>query len=70
MMPNLKPPVTTTELALAYRERILRTLPADTQVWNLNLSEPCFFHSLGFGFPKRIIKECLSDFRIIEWLSS
>ena len=27
-MPNLKPPVTTTELALAYRQRILDALPA------------------------------------------
>jgi dihydroorotase len=28
VMPNLKPPVTTTQLALAYRERILAALPA------------------------------------------
>lgn len=28
VMPNLRPPVTTTELALAYRERILQALPA------------------------------------------
>jgi dihydroorotase len=28
VMPNLKPPVTTTALAVAYRERILRALPA------------------------------------------
>jgi len=28
IMPNLKPPVTTTEQALAYRQRILATLPA------------------------------------------
>lgn len=28
VMPNLKPPVTTTALALAYRERILQALPA------------------------------------------
>jgi dihydroorotase len=28
IMPNLKPPVTTTELALAYRQRILEALPA------------------------------------------
>jgi len=28
VMPNLKPPVTTTDLALAYRERILAALPA------------------------------------------
>jgi dihydroorotase len=28
VMPNLKPPVTTTELALAYRRRILEALPA------------------------------------------
>jgi dihydroorotase len=28
IMPNLQPPVTTTELALAYRERILAALPA------------------------------------------
>jgi dihydroorotase len=28
IMPNLKPPVTTTELALAYRQRILGALPA------------------------------------------
>ena len=27
IMPNLKPPVTTTEQALAYRERILAALP-------------------------------------------
>ena len=27
VMPNLKPPVTTTEQALAYRERILAALP-------------------------------------------
>ena len=30
IMPNLGTPVTTTELALAYRERILATLPRDT----------------------------------------
>ncbi|GAA3899456.1 dihydroorotase [Halomonas cibimaris] len=30
IMPNLKPPVTTTEQARAYRERILAALPADT----------------------------------------
>ena len=29
VMPNLRPPVTTTELALAYRERILAALPKD-----------------------------------------
>ncbi|MHB8353204.1 MAG: dihydroorotase [Burkholderiales bacterium] len=29
VMPNLKPPVTTTEQALAYRERILATLPTN-----------------------------------------
>lgn len=29
VMPNLVPPVTTTEAALAYRERILRRVPAD-----------------------------------------
>ena len=29
IMPNLRPPVTTTELALAYRQRILDALPAD-----------------------------------------
>ncbi len=29
VMPNLRPPVTTTELAIAYRERILQALPAD-----------------------------------------
>jgi dihydroorotase len=28
VMPNLRPPVTTTELAIAYRERILQALPA------------------------------------------
>jgi len=28
IMPNLRPPVTTTELALAYRQRILDALPA------------------------------------------
>lgn len=30
VMPNLKPPVTTTEMAIAYRQRILSSLPADT----------------------------------------
>lgn len=30
VMPNLRPPVTTTELAIAYRERIMHALPADT----------------------------------------
>ncbi len=30
VMPNLKPPVTTTALALAYRERIIQALPAGT----------------------------------------
>lgn len=30
VMPNLKPPVTTTEAALAYRQRILQALPAGT----------------------------------------
>ena len=30
IMPNLKPPVTTTEQALAYRERILANIPADS----------------------------------------
>lgn len=29
VMPNLVPPVTTTEMALAYRERILRRVPSD-----------------------------------------
>ena len=29
VMPNLKPPVTTTALALAYRQRILEALPGD-----------------------------------------
>jgi dihydroorotase len=31
VMPNLKPPITTTELARAYRERILAALPAGTK---------------------------------------
>ncbi|MBM3350381.1 MAG: dihydroorotase [Betaproteobacteria bacterium] len=31
VMPNLRPPVTTTGLALAYRERILQALPAGAQ---------------------------------------
>lgn len=31
IMPNLKPPVTTTEMALAYRERILAALPAGAE---------------------------------------
>jgi len=31
VMPNLRPPVTTTAAALAYRERILAALPADTR---------------------------------------
>ncbi|MCU7807707.1 MAG: dihydroorotase, partial [Candidatus Thiodiazotropha sp. (ex Semelilucina semeliformis)] len=31
VMPNLKPPVTTTEMAIAYRQRILSSLPADTR---------------------------------------
>ncbi|MBS0373344.1 MAG: dihydroorotase [Proteobacteria bacterium] len=31
VMPNLKPPVTTTELAAAYRERILAALPAGSR---------------------------------------
>lgn len=31
IMPNLKPPVTTAELALAYRKRILAALPAGTR---------------------------------------
>jgi dihydroorotase len=30
VMPNLRPPVTTTGLAIAYRERIMQALPADT----------------------------------------
>src|SRR5688500_2062468 len=30
VMPNLKPPVTTTDLALAYRERILDMLPDES----------------------------------------
>ena len=30
VMPNLKPPVTTVEQALAYRQRILDALPTDT----------------------------------------
>ena len=30
VMPNLRPPVTTTELAIAYRERILAALPKDS----------------------------------------
>jgi len=32
VMPNLKPPVTTTALALAYRERILAALPAGSRL--------------------------------------
>ena len=31
VMPNLKPPVTTAEMALRYRERILAALPAGVQ---------------------------------------
>jgi dihydroorotase len=31
VMPNLKPPVTTTEMALAYRRRILAALPANSR---------------------------------------
>lgn len=31
IMPNLKPPITTTEQALAYRERILAVVPTDTK---------------------------------------
>jgi len=31
VMPNLQPPITTTALALAYRERILAALPADVR---------------------------------------
>ncbi|OGV78014.1 MAG: dihydroorotase [Methylotenera sp. RIFCSPLOWO2_02_FULL_45_14] len=31
VMPNLRPPVTTTELAIAYRQRILEALPAGMQ---------------------------------------
>src|SRR5574344_943301 len=31
IMPNLKPPVTTAELAVAYRERILSAVPAGSQ---------------------------------------
>lgn len=31
VMPNLRPPVTTTEMALSYRERILRARPADSR---------------------------------------
>ncbi|MDP3086820.1 MAG: amidohydrolase family protein, partial [Methylotenera sp.] len=31
VMPNLRPPVTTTELASAYRERIIEALPAGMQ---------------------------------------
>ena len=31
VMPNLKPPVTTTAAALAYRERILQALPAGSE---------------------------------------
>src|SRR5690349_23241597 len=30
VMPNLKPPITTTSAALAYRERILQALPKDS----------------------------------------
>ncbi len=30
IMPNLRPPVTTVELAMAYRQRILSCLPEDT----------------------------------------
>lgn len=29
-MPNLKPPITTTAAAVAYREEILKSLPADS----------------------------------------
>jgi len=31
VMPNLKPPITTTQMALAYRDRILAALPAGSQ---------------------------------------
>lgn len=31
IMPNLNPPVTTTDMALAYRERILQAVPADNE---------------------------------------
>ena len=46
IMPNLKPPVTTTELALGYRNRILEALPAGSRFQPLmslyltNLTEP------------------------------
>lgn len=30
VMPNLRPPVTTTALAIAYRERVMQALPSDT----------------------------------------
>src|SRR5258708_27102080 len=31
VMPNLKPPITTTDMARAYRQRILAALPADSR---------------------------------------
>ena len=31
IMPNLKPPVTTTDMALAYRKRILEALPKNSE---------------------------------------
>ena len=31
VMPNLRPPITTTEAALAYRDRILAALPGDAR---------------------------------------
>lgn len=31
VMPNLRPPITTTQLALAYRERILQSRPSDSE---------------------------------------
>ena len=41
VMPNLKPPVTTTQMALAYRERIVSALPDGAQFEPLKAMESC-----------------------------
>ncbi len=53
VMPNLKPPVTTTEQALAYRARILDALPAGARfepLMTLYLTDP---HQPGGGRPRQ-----------------
>ena len=47
VMPNLKPPVTTTKLALEYRDRVLAALPAGFDPLSLSLPSGTILQRFG-----------------------